>query len=721
MTGLLTLSLLLAPIPAIADEELVDPTPAPVETATPTPSPTAPDPSPTDPPPETPSPTPTPVTPPPEPPPDETLDETSDEAAPEADGPVVDPTRPVLPVSPIEPIEPGASRYAQASAYDRAVAVSRAAYPAGARVALVASGTTFWDAVAAAGIAGALNAPVLLVAAANVPAAVAAELSRLAPTTIVIVGSPATVSAGVETQLRSITADVRRVDGGSDYGTSRLALTMLPTDVDAVYLAGSSVVGGPASVVDIALAAGTASGTGGGVLLVDGTAPAVDPDTVAALTRVGAANVIIIGATNTVTTQYEQSLAAAGFAVRRAGHATPDRRAVQAAGLRAVPPQRMFVAHTAVMTDIMVAAVAAGGTEQPVGYAYYACVPDTTSAYLAGHGAKVAAVGGTSWLAPPVESNGSCSGEKPKRDALLTDAIRRIASQYGGIYYVSVRELSGAAEIYSFNASTQVEPASMMKLYAAWAALAHVDVGLASYYKVLPGGMYLIDCVAVMIHASDNECHNDIVHWIGTTGLNRMIREAGFTGTSYGNVGSGPVLYAGNRTTTHDLTRFAQRLRAGALLSPANTNLLLGLMGKQVFRSRLASGIPPGVGQQSKPGSLWIGSGLLQADTGIIYGKRSVVALSMVVTGGVDRAALRAIARLVYSHYNGSFGAAAVYPAQQMATKYATTMRASPGGRAVGTIPGGAMLEVTDAHRKWYKVWWRGALVWVDFRSLRDR
>jgi hypothetical protein len=204
--------------------------------------------------------------------------------------------------------------------------------------------------------------------------------------------------------------------------------------------------------------------------------------------------------------------------------------------------------------------------------------------------------------------------------------------------------------------------------------------------------------------------------------MNRMIADAGFTGTAYGNVGtSGSILYAGNRTTTDDLARFLQRLRAGEMLSPSSTNTLLGLMGDQIWRSRIASGIPWGVAQQTKPGALWLPSGLLTADSGIVYGARSNVALSIVTTGGVDRAALRAMTRTIYSHYNGGFGAAAAYPVEQMVTTVPTVLRSAPAGRAIGTLAPGTLVEVTDASRMWYKIRYGSSEVWVDFRNLRNR
>lgn len=68
---------------------------------------------------------------------------------------------------------------------------------------VVAAGHDYPDALAAAPLGAALRAPVLLVASDAVPAVVLAELDRLAPLEVVIVGGPSAVSPEVEEQIRA--------------------------------------------------------------------------------------------------------------------------------------------------------------------------------------------------------------------------------------------------------------------------------------------------------------------------------------------------------------------------------------------------------------------------------------------------------------------------------------------------------------------------------------
>ena len=209
---------------------------------------------------------------------------------------------------------------------------------------------------------------------------------------------------------------------------------------------------------------------------------------------------------------------------------------------------------------------------------------------------------------------------------------------------------------------------------------------------------------------------------IGIGELNRMIRDAGFTGTSYGSVPVGSsVLYAGNRSTTNDLTMMMMRLRAGSDLTRPHADALLHLMSAQIWRSRIASGIPPGIAQVSKPGALWIASGLLQADTAIVTGSRYTYAISIIGDNGPPQEALRALSRTVYSHFHGAFGAAAAYPVQQMVTTRAAALRSSPGGPGVVVVPAGMPIQVHDANRVWYLVQYGSRQLWVHFSELANR
>jgi len=64
-------------------------------------------------------------------------------------------------------------------------------------VAYIATGLNFPDALAGAAVAGSQGAPILLVLPDSIPAATAAELARLQPGRIVILGGAGVVSDGV--------------------------------------------------------------------------------------------------------------------------------------------------------------------------------------------------------------------------------------------------------------------------------------------------------------------------------------------------------------------------------------------------------------------------------------------------------------------------------------------------------------------------------------------
>ena len=113
------------------------------------------------------------------------------------------------------------TRIAGADRYDTAARISAAHFPAGVPIAYVATGGTFPDALAAGAAAAALGGPVLLVRTNGIPSAVQAELARLQPGRIVVVGGPAAVTDTVLNQLRGSTGGgVTRTFGANRYETS---------------------------------------------------------------------------------------------------------------------------------------------------------------------------------------------------------------------------------------------------------------------------------------------------------------------------------------------------------------------------------------------------------------------------------------------------------------------------------------------------------------------
>lgn len=111
----------------------------------------------------------------------------------------------------------GTTRFATAAA------VSQAAFPDGADTVVIASGAKWADALAAAGLAGACDGPVLTVGGDSVPQVVADEIARLGATHAYVVGGEASVSRGVLASLTDpagAALEVTRVAGPSRYDTA---------------------------------------------------------------------------------------------------------------------------------------------------------------------------------------------------------------------------------------------------------------------------------------------------------------------------------------------------------------------------------------------------------------------------------------------------------------------------------------------------------------------
>ena len=143
-------------------------------------------------------------------------------------------------------------RVAGPGRYETAARISHRAFAPGADVVYVATGAGYPDALAGAAAAGAAKAPVLLVAKDSLPAATSAELRRLAPRRIVVLGGPAAVSAAVETALRAHAAEVTRIAGPDRYATAAAVARTYAGTPSAMFLAtgqgfADALTGGPAA------------------------------------------------------------------------------------------------------------------------------------------------------------------------------------------------------------------------------------------------------------------------------------------------------------------------------------------------------------------------------------------------------------------------------------------------------------------------------------------
>ncbi|PII89281.1 cell wall-binding repeat-containing protein [Leucobacter sp. OLTLW20] len=131
------------------------------------------------------------------------------------------------------------SRLSGADRFGTSAAVSRATFAQGASVAYIANGLDFPDSLPAGGVAGTNGGPLLMVRPDSVPGEIAAELERLKPSRIVVVGGTAVVTPAVQAQVQAYTAGpVTRAAGSDRFATSTaLSQTEYAPGVPVVYLA----------------------------------------------------------------------------------------------------------------------------------------------------------------------------------------------------------------------------------------------------------------------------------------------------------------------------------------------------------------------------------------------------------------------------------------------------------------------------------------------------
>ncbi|MGA1835737.1 cell wall-binding repeat-containing protein [Herbiconiux sp. 11R-BC] len=194
-------------------------------------------------------------------------------------------------------------RIAGADRYEVSAEISRRSFESGVAVAYLATGATFADALSGAPAAAISRGPVLLVPGTLIPASIAAELDRLNPGRIVILGGPNSVSTSVEASLDPYTdGAVTRISGADRYDVSALiSRSTFAEGVPVAYIATG------ATFADALSGAPVAGITRGPVLLVPGTS--IPAPIIAELERLNPGRIVILGGPNSVSTGVEEQLA----------------------------------------------------------------------------------------------------------------------------------------------------------------------------------------------------------------------------------------------------------------------------------------------------------------------------------------------------------------------------------------------------------------------------
>ncbi|MBA4246772.1 MAG: hypothetical protein C0444_00540 [Microbacterium sp.] len=206
----------------------------------------------------------------------------------------------------------GADRYATP------VEIARAQFPGtstptgpvtpGVPVVYLANGASFPDALSAGPASALEGGPMLLTPSSSLPAVVAAELDRLNPQSVVVVGGTGVVSDAVAAAAGSFaTSGFVRIGGQDRYETSRL--------IAARMLANGLVTGQPlwvatgANFPDALSAGAAAAAQGVPILLVNGAASTLDPTTAAFVNGQLQSSVVdIAGGTGAVSAGIQSSL-----------------------------------------------------------------------------------------------------------------------------------------------------------------------------------------------------------------------------------------------------------------------------------------------------------------------------------------------------------------------------------------------------------------------------
>jgi stage II sporulation protein D len=197
--------------------------------------------------------------------------------------------------------DPIVDRRAGGNRYETAVAVSWKNFDSGSGPAVVVvRGDLFPDALSAAPLAASMSGPVLLTPSTYIPGIVAAELERLDPSRIYIVGGDLAVSDSVANKLATY-APVQRLSGANRFDTSaEISQWGYPGGADHVYLATASDF---ADALSGAAIAGTVDAP---ILLVSQSS--VSSSVQSEIQRLGASHITLLGGPGAVSYAVQDSV-----------------------------------------------------------------------------------------------------------------------------------------------------------------------------------------------------------------------------------------------------------------------------------------------------------------------------------------------------------------------------------------------------------------------------
>lgn len=315
--------------------------------------------------------------------------------------PTMSPPAP-LPIESFEPAIP-TERKAGGDRFETAAAISQSSFPGGADTVFLATAVNFPDALAAGPAAAQERGPVLLASREVLPEPTAAELRRLSPREVVVVGGASAVSDSVLRAIEAATgAQVRRLSGVSRFDTAAQLSRSFGEGVGTVYVATGR------SFPD-ALAGGAAAAHKGSPILLS-ERESLPEATEAALRDLRPSEIVVLGGENAISRGVLDTLGGLAPSVRRiAGGDRFSTASAIAEDAFSGALDTAFVATGGNFPDALAGAAAAGLAGAPLVLTQRDCVPPEVRALIKEMDPeRLVLLGGQSALGDAVAALASC-------------------------------------------------------------------------------------------------------------------------------------------------------------------------------------------------------------------------------------------------------------------------------------------------------------------------
>ncbi len=261
----------------------------------------------------------------------------------------------------------GAYRIAGDDRYTTSVAASKQAYPSGARTVYVATGADYADALVAAPAAARQGAPLLLTRPGGLPGPIAAEVDRLNPRKIVVVGGTGAISNTVVSQLKRYTSNVVRHGGDDRYSTAAAVVRGAFPSASRAYIATGL------DYPDALAASALAGSYGAIVMLVPGRDSTANAETQQVLRGLGVDKAVIVGGPAVVSSGIATSLRA--YSPSRVYGSNRYETARKLNSGLVDYASRVYFATGRDFPDALAAAAIAGTRRAPLYLTHPTCVP----------------------------------------------------------------------------------------------------------------------------------------------------------------------------------------------------------------------------------------------------------------------------------------------------------------------------------------------------------